>query len=299
MKTKEKFNQEAVAYANSCSPIHSKFLIFPSILAALSVISLIFYTIYMHYEISFVITIYVIVSIAIFSLASAALKASNEIRKVTTYVTAAFVVVEPVSVALIGTRTKINSLYTYAFSILAPTLILIAILTLFFYLRKEQTDFNKKGLLVCTIITIGICCGTTVLRYDSVFSVFAAIVAYFSPLSIFLPIVAQRKRLFIIIKILNIILLLGLFVFYVDMFLTIFDVTSFNLGVYSQIYKLYSVLHFYVLGPEYHAWICTLFVEAIFEILYPIVLIVNISICNNRLAHFKKSKKDVQEKDKT
>ena len=297
MKTKEKFNQEAVAYANSCSPIHSKLLIFPSILAALSVISLIFYTIYMHYEISFVITIYVIVSIAIFSLASVALKASNEIRKVATYVTAAFVVVEPVSAALIGTRTKINSLYTYAFSILAPTLILIAILTLFFYLRKEQTDFNKKlfhkGLLVCTIITIGICCGTTVLRYDSLFSSIAAIIAYLSPLSIFLPIDVLKRLLFRIVRILNIVLLFGLFVFYIDMLLSLYNVSFLNIGKHSQIYKLYSVLRYYILDPVYNAWVCTLFTEALFEILCPVVLLINISICNNQLAHFKITENDI------
>lgn len=289
MNTEEKNgSQENETKLTERSLVPFGFFLSTIILVILSLIFLAFYTIYMHYKISLSLTVYCAVALTVFILEVFALRTANKsLYKIAVIVASIFLFVQPASSLLIGTLSSINSLYTYAFGFLSFSFILIAVAILFFHLRKESLNLNSQTLskVIFSILTIsnGIMCGTTVLRYTYIFSIIAAIIAFLSPLSIFLPLSAQRKILFRIIKTANIVLLIGLFLFYIDMFLVFFEVSPFNLGKHSQLYNLYEIYSSgFLVVPENHAWLCTQFFEAFFEILYPIVLLVNVEICHNK-----------------
>ncbi len=288
MNTEEKNgNQEKEVLLAERAPIPFSFLLFPIILVILSIVFSISYNLHMNYEGSGNLNIYCTVALIVFALEAFALHTANDfLYKIATIVTSIFLIVQPAFTVFVG-LSKSRSLYTYSFVLLSYALLLIAVAMLFYHLREERLNLNSKVLpkvlFAILAISFGIMTGTTVLRYTYVFSVIAAFISFLSPLSIFLPLSLQKKNLFRIIKIANIVLLIGLFLFYIDMFLVFFEASPFNLGEHSQLYNLYEIyFKTFLVVPENYPWLYTQFVDAFFEILYPIVLLVNVGICHDR-----------------
>ncbi|MBQ8895657.1 MAG: hypothetical protein IJY88_02560 [Clostridia bacterium] len=288
MNTEEKNgSQEKEVLLAERAPIPFSFLLFPIILVILSIVFSISYNLHMNYEGSGNLNIYCTVALIVFALEAFALHTANDfLYKIATSVTSIFLIVQPAFTVFVG-LSKSRSLYTYSFVLLSYALLLIAVAMLFYHLREERLNLNSKVLpkvlFAILAISFGIMNGTTVLRYTYVFSVIAAFISFLSPLSIFLPLSLQKKNLFRIIKIANIVLLIWLFLFYIDMFLVIFEASPFNLGEHSQLYNLYEIyFKTFLVVPENYPWLYTQFLDAFFEILYPIVLLVNVGICHDR-----------------
>ena len=288
MNVEEKnVNQEKENSLIERSPIPFDILLLPIIFATLSIAFSFSYNVSMNYEGSNNLYIYCTVALIVFVLEVFALCMANDFScKIATSIATIFLIIQPVLSVFVG-LSKIGSLYAFAFILLSYSLLLIAVAILFYYLRKERLNLNSKVLYKVLFsilaISLGIISGTTVLRYTYVFSAIAAFISFLSPLSIFLPLSLQRKNLFRIIKITNIVLLIGMFLFHIDMFLAFFEVSPFNLGEHSQLYNLYEIyFKTFLVVPENYPWLYTQFLDAFLEILYPIALLVNVSICRNR-----------------
>ncbi len=280
-------NQEKENLLVERSPIPFGFLLLPIIFATLSIVFSFSYNVSMNYEGSSNLYIYCTVALIVFVLEAFALCTANDfLYKIATSIATIFLIIQPALTVFVG-LSKSESLYAHTFGLLSHSLLLIAVAMLFYHLRKERLNLNSKVLykVLFSILTIslGIINGTTVLRYTYVFSATAAFISFLSPLSIFLPLSLQRKNLFRIIKITNIVLLIGLFLFYIDMFLVFFEASPFNLGEHSQLYNLYEIyFKTFLVVPENYPWLYTQFLDAFLEILYPIALLVNVGICHNR-----------------
>ena len=266
--------------------------LFSVLFAFASVVFQILYIAFMGGVVSIPSAVYTLIGTAIFAFAiiSSAVK-KQALQNAANTASILFITASPFIAPVIGYYTHINSLYTYNFATLS-FVCTVSALSLIAFATVENVSAKQllKFIFIISVISFGLMGGIKILYNTSAFSFAAIIIAVITPILYLVFINKGCKLMFIVLKIANVALLLGLILFYVDMILVFFEISPINIGEKSQLYNLYVIYcRTYLVVPENFAWLLVQYLEAFSEILYPIALLLNVNLCQEKIEKIEKA----------